>query len=428
MKLTHTFVTLLAAGLCSLPAGALAQSAKELEELRNELKALRAELNQLKAQQAQAPAASASAWNDRIDAVELKQKDAVVLGDIPGSFRLPGSETSIRVYGFAEANLIKDFKGTAPGDNFSNLMEQPLGSTDQGKTVLTGQTSRFGFETSTPLGNGAFNTKIEADFYGYCGSECNRNRLRLRHAYGEYAGWLIGQTWSTFMDLDNLPETVDFNGPPGATSRRPTMVRYTYNNPQLAKFQFALEEPSDGAHSPNLIARVDKGFDWGSLSARILSHEQRISGVSKRGMGLGLSGSYKLTGTTTLMGQYTLMDGDNDGAYLVGANYPVVDGSTLRLDRAQGVVLGLGNVFSERLRGTLSMGWVRSRNRLGDAYVSAYGDTGNLRLFQWHAGMYYTPIKNVELGTELLGGRRTTFGGATGNMTRLNLQARYLFN
>jgi len=144
MKLTHTFVTLLAAGLCSLPAGALAQSAKELEELRNELKALRAELNQLKAQQAQAPAASASAWNDRIDAVELKQKDAVVLGDIPGSFRLPGSETSIRVYGFAEANLIKDFKGTAPGDNFSNLMEQPLGSTDQGKTVLTGQTSRFG--------------------------------------------------------------------------------------------------------------------------------------------------------------------------------------------------------------------------------------------------------------------------------------------
>ena len=428
MKLTHTFVTLLAAGLCSLPAGALAQSAKELEELRNELKALRAELNQLKAQQVQAPAASASAWNDRIDAVELKQKDAVVLGDIPGSFRLPGSETSIRVYGFAEANLIKDFKGTAPGDNFSNLAEQPLGKSDNGKTVLTGQTSRFGFETSTPMGNGAFNTKIEADFYGYCGSECNRNRLRLRHAYGEYAGWLIGQTWSTFMDLDNLPETVDFNGPPGATSRRPTMVRYTYNNPQLAKFQFALEEPSDGAHAPNLVARMDKAFDWGSLSARILSHEQRISGVSKRGMGLGLSGSYKLTGTTTLMGQYTLMDGDNDGAYVVGANYPVVDGSTLRLDRAQGVVLGLANVFSEKLRGTVSMGWVRSRNRLGDAYVNAYGDTGNLRLLQWHAGLYYTPIKNVELGGELLGGRRTTYGGATGDMTRLNLQARYLFN
>ena len=53
MKLNHTFLALLAAGLCSLPPAAFAQSAKDFEEMRNELKALRAELNQLKAQQAQ---------------------------------------------------------------------------------------------------------------------------------------------------------------------------------------------------------------------------------------------------------------------------------------------------------------------------------------------------------------------------------------
>lgn len=432
MKLNHTFLALMAAGLCSLPPAAFAQTAKDFDDLRNELKALRAELNALKAQQAQAPAAapaaSASAWNDRIDAVELKQKDAVVLGDIPGSFRLPGSETSIRVYGYAEANLIKDFKGTAPGDTFSNLMEQPLGNVRGGKTTLTAQTSRFGFETSTPTSVGTFNTKIEADFYAYCGAECNRNRLRLRHAYGEYAGWLIGQTWSTFMDVDNLPETIDFNGPPGATFRRPTQVRYTYNNPDLAKFQFAIEEPTDGAKSPNLVARVDKGYDWGSVNARLLSHEQRLGTASKRGLGLGIGAGYKLTGTTTLMAQYTRLDGDGDGAYLIGANYPVLDGSTVRLDRSQGVVLGLAHVFSEQMRGTLALGTVRSRNRLGDAYVNAYGGEGNHKLVQWHAGMYYLPIKNVELGSELMGGRRTTFDGEKGDFLRLNLQARYLFN
>lgn len=120
MKLNHTFLALMAAGLCSLPPAAFAQTAKDFEDMRNELKALRAELNALKAQApAAAPAASASGWNDRIEAVELKQKDAVVLGDIPGSFRLPGSETSIRIYGFAEANMVKDFKGTAPGDHIS---------------------------------------------------------------------------------------------------------------------------------------------------------------------------------------------------------------------------------------------------------------------------------------------------------------------
>ncbi len=128
------------------------------------------------------------------------------------------------------------------------------------------------------------------------------------------------------------------------------------------------------------------------------------------------------------MAQYTQVDGDDDGAYLVGANYPVIDGGTLRLDKAKGVVLGLANAFSEQLRGTLSMGWVESRRKLGDDYVNAYGSGGNLKLFQWHAGLYYTPIKNVELGGELLGGRRTTFANETGRMTRLNLQARYLFN
>lgn len=430
MKPNHLLLSLLATGLCSLPPAAQAQSAQDFEALRTELKALRAELDQIKARQAPAPVASASAWSERIDAVELRQKDAVVQGDIPGSFRLPGSETSIRIYGQAEANLVKDLKNTAPGDTFSNLMEQPLGVSRSGKTALTAQTSRFGLETSTPTSTGTFNTKIEADFYGYCGADsaCLRNRLRLRHAYGEYAGWLIGETWTTFADVDNSPETVDFNGPPGFPGGRVTQVRYTYNVPALAKFQFALEGLSGGAKFPNLVARVDKTFDWGSTNIRLLSHEQRIDGISKRGLGLGLGAGLKISGTSTLMAQYTRVDGDADANYMTGANLPVRDGSTLRMDRAQGVLLGLNNVFNDKLRGTVSLGMVRSRQRLGDAYVNAYGAQGNRQLQQWHVGMYYLPIKNVELGSELLGGRRTTFDGSKGDLLRLNLQARYLFN
>lgn len=422
MKSKPLFLALLAAGLCGLPAITLAQSAQDLEELRKEIRALRAELDQLKAR-------PAPAWGERVEAVELKQKDAVVLGDIPGSFRLPGSETSIRVYGQAEANMLKDLKGTAPGDTFSNLMEQPLGASRHGKTAFSAQTSRFGFETATPTALGSFNTKIEADFYAYCGStECNRNRLRLRHAYGEYAGWLVGQTWSTFADLDNYPETVDFNGPPGAPGARLVQLRYTYNSPALAKFQFALEQPSEGAKMPSLVARVDKAFDWGSVNARLLSHEQRVDGVGQRGWGLGLGMGYKISSASTLMAQYTRIDGDADGSYLTGANAPALDGSRLRLDRAQGLMIGLGNVFSEHWRGTVSLGSMRSLHKPGDAYAKAYGDKGNRQLHQWHAGLYYLPIKNVELGGELLGGRRTTYAGDHGDLLRLNLQARYLFN
>jgi len=38
------------------------------------------------------------------------------------------------------------------------------------------------------------------------------------------------------------------------------------------------------------------------------------------------------------------------------------------------------------------------------------------------------PIKNVELGAELIWGKRKTYDGQSGDMSRLNLQARYSFN
>ena len=41
---------------------------------------------------------------------------------------------------------------------------------------------------------------VETDFYG------SGNVLRLRQAYGSYGGLLAGQTWSTFVDDEQLPQ------------------------------------------------------------------------------------------------------------------------------------------------------------------------------------------------------------------------------
>ena len=399
-----------------------AQSSKELEELRNEIKQLRQELNALKQQKAGAPAADSTGWGERVEALELKQKDAVVGGDIGGSFRLPGSETSVRIYGYAEAHALHDFNGTSPGDDFTNLMEQPLRTADAGytknKTKITAQTSRFGFETSTPTGLGAFGTKLEMDFYAYCGAECNRNRLRLRHAYGEYAGFLVGQTWSTFMDLDNLPETVDFNGPIGSPFSRRTMIRYTYNDPKLAKFTFAFEDPEDGARYPNVVARVDKSFDTTAFNVRLLAHEKRVGTVTKSGYGVGVGGSIKLSDTDLLMGQFARVTGDYDMMY-GSAGYSVDGDGNLLFDKNDGLVAGWAHTFSDKLRSNLVLGMNRSR---GDETVFT-----NRRLTQVHAGFIYTPIKNVELGAEYIYGRRKVFGGDSGTMSRVDLMGRYSF-
>ena len=414
-----------AAFMSALPAQA--QSAKDFEEMRAEIKRLRAEVDALKKGTSVAvPAADASGWGDRIEQLEIKSKDAVVLGDIGGGFRLPGSETSVRFYGYAEAHVIHDLKQPGPSDTFTDLMFQPLDNSggQKGKTKFTAQTSRFGFESSTPTALGAFNTKVEMDFYSYGAG--NRNRLRLRHAYGEYAGFLVGQTWSTFMDLDDLPETVDFNGPIGAPFSRRTMIRYTYADAKAGyKLTAAIEDPEDqfGGGSanerlPQIVLRADKSFDWGALNARVLAHEKRSFAEAKRGFGVGIGGSYKITDKDLLMGQYTRVDGDIDQLY--GSNGYAIDATTgaITFDKNQGLVVGYAKTFSDQLRGTVSYGMNRGKTAQA---------VDNRTLKQVFVNVIYSPIKNVELGAEYIWGERKTFTPETGAMSRFDLMGRYSF-
>ena len=417
MTFRPTMTALAAAALLSATAPAFAQSNAGLDEMREELRKLRAEIETLKKEK------SATGLSDRVDALEIKSKDAVVAGDNPGSFRLPGSETSVRVYGYAEAHALYDVQASGANDNFTDLSNQPL-SGQKGRTKLTAQTSRFGFESSTPTSQGTFNTKLEMDFYSW--GSGNRNRLRLRHAYGEYAGWLVGQTWSTFMDLDDLPETVDFNGPIGAPFSRRTMVRYTYGMPQEGiKLTFAVEDPEDqfGAGSanertPQLVARFDKSFDWGAVNVRALSHEKRSTTQSKRGYGAAVGGSFKVTDKDLLMAQYTWVEGDIDQLY--GSNGYAIDAATgaLTFDKNQGLVVGYAKTFTDQLRGNLAFGMNKGKTAQA---------LNNKTLEQFHINLIYSPIKNVELGGELVLGQRKTFDGETGKLSRIDLMGRYSF-
>ena len=434
MKVKKLVLAMLAAGMSAgFMASAHADDAARIKALEDQLQLLQKAIAELKSTMPTKKQVS-----DLDDQVELQGKESVVLGDMGNSFRMPGSETSVRVYGFVEGNLIKDFKGTATGDMFTNVLEQPLNKDNPttGKTALTAQTSRFGFETSTPTALGPVHTQLEADFYAYVSpkdslgtTDNNRNRLRVRQAYGEYAGWLIGQTWSTFMDLDDGPETADFNGPIGMPFSRPVQIRYTYNTPTGASFKVALENPTDGANRPNLVLSASKSYDWGgAFNVRFISHEQSKDGVSTTGSGYGIGGSYKLTDSLTVMGQYTAVDADDDNYLMYGANYAVTDAGVRLLDKSRGYVLGLTNTFSSQLRATLAYGSVESQWGVGDPYVTANGLDGNKSLKQWHLNFFYTPIKNVDLGVELIQGTRTTYRGDVGDLSRVNLLGRYSFN
>lgn len=311
---------------------AQAQTAKDFEEMRAEMKKLRAELEALKGAKQES---SSSALADRVEQVELRAKDAVVLGDIPNSFRLPNSETSLRVYGFAELNMVHEFKGDNTDMDYASFLPYaPINGSAQanrkGRNYIHARTSRIGIEASTPSPYGPLGIKLEGDFnndprtgnaalYGTIGNiytqqATNSFNFRLRQAYGQVGGFLVGQTWSTFMDLDNSPETVDFNGPIGSTFIRQPQIRYTYKTANAGAFTAALENSvsyvldntatvtTNGfSKVPDLIGRWDKAFDWGAASVRGVSHEHRINdgagvSLSRRGHGLAASALIKTIG------------------------------------------------------------------------------------------------------------------------------------
>lgn len=419
---------------------AQAQSKQDFDTLRAEIERLNAEVESLKKGQS-AAAAPAEGWGKRLEAVEKKQPTSVVQGDMPGSYKLPGSDTSLKLYGLVRGDVMHDFKATAPNDNFNNLPLQPLDNSGAptGKTKLTAELSRFGIRTSTPTASGAFTTRLEADFYSYCGSSlngnaCNRDRLRIRHAYGEYRGVLIGQTWSTFMDVSTLPETLDLNGPIGAPSWRRTMVRYTYEIDPSTQIAVALEEPrasSNGvtAKSPDVVARVDKSFgNTAALNLRLISHDTRAdAGYSKRGSGVGIGASYNPGSADALVAQWSYVQGNGD--LMWGSNGDADTGSAILLDRSAGVNFGWTHTFSPQWRTNAIFGMTRSR--AGTDFATAYGASGqfgaNKNLRQVYLNAFYTPVTNVDFGVEYTWGRRKTFADEVGTMSRLAFMGRYSF-
>ncbi len=217
---------------------------------------------------------------------------ALVGGSFPRSFLIPGTDTSIRVGGFAD--LTMDYwiqNGPANGNQSTTLQENgnvlsmPLDVHGQtvpvpnapGKTtpnfvvpvniqhsrgngvfLMSPRETRLNVETRTPTAYGEARTFIEFDFAGtnnFSGNNLTHvsdNLIpRLRYAYATLGGFLAGQANSNFSDPDANPETLDFGGPVGeAGVVRIPQVRYTYAGPWGSAWSASLETPVTDLMTP----------------------------------------------------------------------------------------------------------------------------------------------------------------------------------
>lgn len=396
--------TLLASAAIPL-AFAMPVQADELSEMKAQLQALQKRIGELEARQAQAPAPQPE---------QAPASEAVTGGDFPNSFKLPGSDTSVKIGGYVRVDAVKQFGGDFGGTRSDATALAPLRSSGLGASAqdggfgLTANRSRVNLETRTPTRFGTLRTYVEGDFGGGDGFTANTDRFnsmsfRLRHAYGEFGPLLGGQTYTTFFDPVTLPETLDPGGPAGHAGNhlRQAMVRITQpvgsgllriaaENPAAV---FNGQAPLSGSNGtlplvsvnqvnqyPDMTVRYDRDGDWGHVSVagvlRNLRFDTGTSGTSStaaspQGHSDQIAGGGALALRVPTVGKDNVIAvgawGRGIGRYLWGAN--LLDAVTTAIAGrggafepvdAFGGTLAYQHWWTENIRSNLVGGWVHN--------------------------------------------------------------------
>ena len=182
--------------------------------------------------------------------------------------------------------------------------------------------------------------------------------LRLRHAYIDYGKWRIGQSWSTFVPLVSIADSLNLGGAlVGQAFVRQTQVRYTHNGLELA-----LENPStqsgESQSIPDVIARYTIKQDWGQIAvAGLMRH------LDKAEDSLAAEGSqfaYNLHGRIKTFGRddfrFSYENGRSGRYVSPGANIRDLADSSGDIHKTQAYNVAYRHFWSERWRSSLFYG------------------------------------------------------------------------
>ncbi len=301
--------------------------------------------------------------------------------------------------------------------------------------------TRFIFNTTTALDNGkTIGGHLEFDMMSTVGGDeriTNGYSPGVRHAFFTYDRWLFGQTWSTFMDVNALPESLDFIGnTDGTIFVRQPQVRYTNGN-----FQFGIENPqttltpfgggtrivTEDSSLPDLVARYNLKGDWGTFSvsglARQLSYDTGVSDETETAFGISASAKILLSNNNDL--RLTISSGDGIGRYLnlnTANDAVITDDGSLEAITATGAAVAYRQVWNAQWRSNFVYSMFEADN---DTDYSGTGVTKTT-----HSGsvnLLYQVASKFMVGMELRYANREIESGADGDMTRLQFSAKYDF-
>lgn len=354
--------------------------------------------------------------------------------DFPGALRLPGKDIWWKIGGFAKVDYIQDLDPIGSQFDFETATI-PVPQTGQGgQTTLSAMQSRLNVDVRYDTNVGLVRGFVEGDFFD------SNNALRLRHAYGEWNGWLGGQTWSTLMDPSALPDTLDFEGPDSAIFVRQAQIRYTRKAREDFEWAVAVEDPDSQIFAPAGVAGEGRSdlpdvpgyvrFQRGRSHLQVggILRQLRFTNTSGTldettlGYGLVVSGGAKLLRDDQIMGQIYYGKGMSRYIEAFDGNAPdavLTPAGNLESLRVVGAVFGYTHAWNERWSSTLTLALAEIDNaptQPDDAFKSTRSP---------HFNLIWSPNQRLSMGGEIMWGERENKNGESGDATRLQFSVTY---
>lgn len=379
--------------------------------------------------------------NQSKDSHDVMNGAELVADDFVGSWPMFGSEYRMKIGGYFKLDALYDFDGAGDPLQFPIGQIPVDGSPEAGRS---GYFNMFVRETRVNLdvrrrgpGGTAQQVFLEGDFF-----DESSNAPRLRHAYLVYGNLLVGQAWTTVLELDSVPFTIDFGSGDALFGTRTPQIRWQQ---QTAAWSWALgleKQQTAGIYNP-LGLPGSASTQWPVLAGR-LTHERtngkRTLAVLVQGLhwdGAGAGPDADAVGWALIYGgrqnvgrrdfftwNFAYGDGTADNIMaLTGseANAVLTPDGRLVTRRGYSAALGFGHQWTERLSSNLAYAFTDLEDigqRAPDAIQS--GGVG-------HFNLVWSPKEKLTTGLELIWGRRENADGDKGKATRVQTMVKYLF-
>jgi hypothetical protein len=317
----------------------------------------------------------------------------------------------------------------------------PIGSQLRGPNLnFNAKQSRLFFEGGKLSRLGPLIGHVSGDFYGEGSSGGD---FRVYEVYAAVGPLLTGRKWSTFMGLESIPDTLDFQGPGSMLAARREMLRYGPTlGPLLVLLSLERPEPditladaeAEAVRTP--LPDVAAALEWSFGAGRNL----RVAGLAR------WFSYYELEGDTgdNALGRGVMLNGlwtwapskwrasaqvhygSGLGSYISdltgqGLDAVVVAPGRLEPVTSLGFYVGLEPQWTEWLASTFAYGYL-------DVSPPASLPSTTLETTHYLSGnLKVRPMRSFEIGSELLFGRRQDQNGRAANAVRLILSTRLFY-